>query len=148
MTTEIPDLWGTDIDVDVVPPLVILRTQAQAIGVRTKGLLSAEVVSSDQTANDGSHLWTHTFLLQAPPIDFHGEELLEVSHEDERYYPVTIQVPTAISWGQLAGKQLSLLCADQSEFMAALSAVLTSPPTRAALNSLLARVNEKQLAKG
>jgi hypothetical protein len=145
MPTEIPDLWGSDIDVDVVPPLAILKTQAQAIGVRTKGLLAAEVVSNDQTVNDGPQWWTHTFLLQAPPIGFHGEELLEVSHEGERYYPVSIQLPTAIAWGKLAGKQESLLCTDQSEFMTALSAALTSPPIRAALSSLLARVNEKQL---
>lgn len=172
MPTEIPDLWGDDIDVDVVPPLAILKTQAEAISRRTKGILKAEVVSSPTsvasreslslTADTGGPLfepensassqnlpyWIHMLVLQAPAIEYE-EELLTVSHHDKRLYPVTIEVPSKIIWTHTKSvfQKTAIECNDQQELLAALSTALGSAPTKSVLNSLLAKVNETKLVK-
>ena len=150
MPTEIPDLWGDDIRVDVVPPIVVLKTQAEAISRRTKGMLTAEISSSTDVDDDGAVECRHKLILQARSIGYYGEELLQIQHYESRYYPLTIELPIAIVWDYKITDTPSYIrrCNDQDELLEALGRALTSPPTKAALNSLLARVNEKQLAKG
>ncbi len=150
MPTEIPDLWGDDIRVDIVPPLVVLKTQAEAISRRTKGMLTADVSSSRDVDDDGAVECRHKLLLQARSIGYHGEELLQIQHYENRYYPLTIELPTGIVWDYADSDTPTAYrrCNDQDELLAALGRALTSPPTKAALNSLLARVNEKEFSKG
>jgi hypothetical protein len=146
MPTEIPDLWGDDIDVDVVSPHVILKTQAEAIARRTKGLLTAEVSTSAEPDDDFNFTSTHKLLILARSIGYEGEELLQIQHPDKRYYPLSIEVPSGIVWDYSDSDTPTCYrrCNDQDELIAALRTVLTSPPTKATLNNLLARVNEKR----
>lgn len=163
MPTEIPDLWGSDIDVSVVPPVVILRTQAQALSRRTGGMLTADVTSTSSTnSGESKQPVSHQLLLHAPSINY-TEHLLSISHTSDKLYPVEVALPVAISWlpGKVqaspfkvgleaildpASPRFSISCSTQEGLLDALRVALNSPPTKAALNSLLARVNESKLA--
>lgn len=145
MPTEIPDLWGDDINVDVVPPLVILKAQAEAISRRTRGMLTAEVVSSSGKEK-GEVTWVHGLHLRAPTIEY-GELLLTLSHDENRFYPVSVELPEPISWAQGSRETTIMRCDDQQRLLDALSVALTSPPTKWALSTLLAKVNEAKFAK-
>jgi hypothetical protein len=133
MANEIPDLWGDDIDVDVVPPHVILKTQAEAISRRTKGLLTASVTEDFQKDSEGKTSWFFSLILNAPSLGY-DEELLELSHDDKHLYPVRLTM--------LSGIASSRTCNNQPELLTALAEALTSPTTKAVIASLLARVNE------
>jgi hypothetical protein len=138
MANEIPDLWGDDIDVDVVPPHVILKTQAEAISRRTKGLLTASVTEDFQKDGGGKTHWSFALILNAPSLGY-DEELLELSHADNQLYPVRLSM--------LSGDSNSRHCNNQRELLAALAEALTSPTTKAVIASLLARVNELRHTK-
>ena len=167
MPAQIPDLWGGNIDVDVVPPLVILKTQAEAIARRTKGVLTGNVTTVFG-GEESKGQTIHQLLINAPSLGY-TEHLLSVTHGEDRVYPSEVRMPVAISW--LPGKErpvsitnisitnimeavndpasprYTIACVSQDALISALRVAFTSPPVTATLNSLLARVNEQRLAK-
>jgi hypothetical protein len=145
MPTEIPDLWGDDIKVDVLPPSVILRAQATLIGRKTQGILSADVVSSTSD-EDGERWEEHTLQVFATSAGYR-ESILTVYHSANRVYPVTIQLPEDIDWGgSMIGSSRRVQCYTPEEFMPRLGTALQSRPTQAVIATLLARSNETKLS--
>jgi hypothetical protein len=71
-----PDLWPDDFGTeDVVPPVVILREQGQALAKKTGGLVVGNVISK----RNGDE-FLHTFLLEVPTLDDYSYQLLQVKH--------------------------------------------------------------------
>ena len=118
MPTEIPDLWGDDIKVDVLSPLLILKAQDEAIRRKTQGVLRANVVTTevnpfeeleydedededeDIDADDGAlrpNQLVHALDLGSPVIAY-TETLLQVSHAVNRAYPAKLSVPDPLRW--------------------------------------------------
>ncbi|VTU01782.1 unnamed protein product [Gemmataceae bacterium] len=162
MPIEIPDLWGDDIKVDVLPPLVILKAQDGAISRKTTGILRAEVLTSEseEPDEDGYHkVVTHTLDLTAPALNY-SESVLEVSHDSDRMYPAVVSVPDPIDWHArsdsptplASGGVLGLMAHSRTvtahsadEFMTFLGRALQSRYTKATIDSLLAMSNEKRM---
>ena len=163
---EIPDLWGQDIKVDVVSPLAILRTQAELLSQKTKGLLigrtNSMVVGEKETAKEE----VHQFEIFAPVVNY-TEYIFDIRHKLKRPYPVTITLPEPIDWPkellppppkgllQPVGGLIETLsttksaarceCRDGDVFTRALGVVLTSSAIRSVIDSLLVMSNERNL---
>ncbi len=149
MTTEIPDLWDEDIKVDVLPPVVILRVQAEAISRKTHGILSATVRTEVEGSGEGGKRnleETHILELTAPAYGY-SEEILKVVHPESRVYPAKIELPERINWGNGTVTHANT-AATVDEFYTLLREALRSPLTRSSIDTLLARSNEtRQAAK-
>lgn len=88
MPAAIRDLWPDDIKADEsLAPLDILQFQADQLAVRTKQILSAEVVRSEP--QDRINL---SFLVYAPRIK-RRSELFTVQHQKDKSYPAAIIAP-------------------------------------------------------
>src|SRR4051794_36125765 len=87
MASTIPDLWPDDITVDVVPPLAILRSQAGLLGVKTKGILRAEVTT---TTGDTGYVQHHLDIV-VPALQNYRARLLNATHDRDRVYPVAVE---------------------------------------------------------
>src|SRR4051794_11804124 len=86
MTTTLPDLWSDDIKVDVLSPLVILRSQEGYLERKTQGLLQAKVA----TTRSGD--WVqHQLDLIAPALGGYRRSLLTARHNAEMIYPVFVR---------------------------------------------------------
>jgi hypothetical protein len=144
MPIEIPDLWGDDIKVDVLPPLIILKAQDEAIRRKTQGTLHTEIITAEEEQNDA--IWViHTLDLIAAAIGYR-ESILTVSHEREKLYPVAIEVGVPIEWtdGTPAHR---IRCFSADEFIRELRAALQSPLTKSTIATLLARSNEERMKR-
>lgn len=114
MPTEIPDLWGDDIKVDVLSPLMILKAQDEAIRRKTQGVLRAEITTREVSGFEnrfgnlekddelGDNVVRPNWLIHtldiASPVLAYCETLLEVRHAVNRAYPATLTVPAPIQW--------------------------------------------------
>lgn len=146
MPTTIPDLWPDDIRVDVLTPLVILRTQAGLLSNKTQGTLLAQVMT---TTTDE---WVQYQLdLIAPALDSYRVSILTARHHLAEVYPVTVTaqafVPKPGPFGILVQRSEDppadqRVAATQEEFIALVRGVLQSPTTRSRIQSLIARGNE------
>lgn len=86
MAATIPNLWPDDIKVDLVPPLVILRAQADNLSRITQGILEGEV-----TTVPGDHDYvSHRLDLVAPALDGRQYRILVATHR-AGLYPVTVE---------------------------------------------------------
>ncbi len=139
---EIPDLWGNDINVEVVSPATILKVQAEKLSLKTKGVLLARTYPSGDGC-DGADV-THHLELHAPAINY-TEEVLAISHVQNRAYPVVIRMPASIAW-ERQEQASTKWCGNEEEFMQALRTALRSYPVRSAIDSILAESNERNLA--
>jgi len=118
MSQATRDLWPDSIHVDAAAsPLVILREQAALLGERTKGLVRAEVESTqhspdkideylgDILPSESQVVYSHTLYLVAPALDNYRYTLLCAEHDVSpypsrvRFYPnpEAIFVPRALS---------------------------------------------------
>lgn len=169
MPIELPDLWGDDIQVGVLPPLVILKAQDEAIKRKTQGILRTEVSTTEPQTNPDNeevslHFTIHSLDLVASALDYR-ESLLEVSHKPERAYPAMLQVPDPIRWdlasdpppvrGPVGVDLDNMLKASREvtaysseELITYLRRALRSRNTKAAIDSLLARSNEARIKHG
>ena len=106
MSEATHDLWPDVVDVtSVVPPVIVLKEQASLLGERTKGLVRAEVESTEQAAEqiekylddvlpvESRVVYSHTLYLVAPALDNYRYSLLSVTHDflpypcDARFHP-------------------------------------------------------------
>jgi len=162
---EIPDLWGQGIKVDLVSPLAILKTQAELLGIKTKGLLIRRTGSLVVGEKENAREEVHQFEIYSPVLNY-TEHLFEIRHKERRPYPVTITLPERIAWpAELlpplqdvfpqpiasAFKPPSTTlatkceCRDGDVFIRALGVVLTSSAIRYVIDSLLVMSNERNL---
>lgn len=149
MPIEIPDLWSDDIKVDVLPPLVILKAQSEPISRKTKGILRTEVTTTIAHQGTPEAATTHVLDLVAPALNY-SESLLEVTHRQDRMYPVTLTVPDPIPWNMgydgLSAPRQSVAAKSADELIGYLRQALRAPNTRSAIESVLARTNEARIA--
>jgi hypothetical protein len=150
MSTTIPDLWSDDIRVDILTPLVILRSQESLLSRKTQGMLEAKVTT---VANE---TWVqHQLDLLAPALDYYRVTLLTAKHQRDAVYPVTVAAPCfAPKPGPFSQGPAGSLrfpggpppdqreAAGQEEFIELVKQVLRSPEVRAIIQSLIARSNE------
>lgn len=164
---EIPDLWGPGIKVDLVSPLAILKTQAEFLGIKTKGLLLGRTGSLVVGEKENAREEVHQFEVYSPVLNY-TEHLFDIRHKERRPYPVTITVPERIAWPvelmpappellhqPIVGSQFKppstvlatkCECRDGDVFIRALGVVLTSPAIHSAIASFLVMSNERNLA--
>ena len=149
MPSIIPNLWPNDIEVDVVPPVTILRAQASHLGPLTRGILEAEVTTV--TAN-GDRL-AHRLDLIAPALGDYRRTILTLTHNRDMFYPVTLEAECFRPKSKgLLGTPLSEvltgewrpLVATQNELIDRTRQVLQSVEVRSLIQSLIARSKEQQ----
>lgn len=157
MTLPIPDLWSDDIRVDVLTPVVILRSQAQLLGQKTQGILNAEITTTSQEK------WRqHQLDIIAPLLNGYRATLLTAKHERLMVYPVLVRAkcfipreevqalfPQSITMSTIMkGLMTNEPPPDQREastqdaFIELVRQVLQSDDVRAMIQSLIARSNE------
>lgn len=170
MTTTIPSLWP-DINVDLVPPLTILRAQASRLGQLTKGILEAEVT----TVTGDTSFVVHRLDLIAPSLDDRRVRILSATHRED-YYPVVLEAecyrPKNLVVADVKKQAMEILAskmgidtrthiptrdwpiangwrpiaADQDEFIQRVGDVLRSMEVRSAIDSMIALSNQKSEA--
>jgi hypothetical protein len=157
MLDTIPNLWPTDIVLNVVSPLAILRTQAGLLSEMTKGLLTAEVATVETDNGAVRHLLD----LIAPALNGYRHRLMSVTHRRDMIYPVTViaegfppkfhakvmaQAVASISevLTPLTGGSYPQ-AATQQEFLEMAGEILHSPEVRSLIQSLIARINEERM---
>ncbi len=109
MSVPVHDLWPDIRAVPIVPPIAILREQAQLLAEKTGGLLHGEVTSASlpgvrrsvpsvtnaaemslsATASGPAVDLVHTFHIVAPSLSNYRYSLLNVRH-DYRLYPAVV----------------------------------------------------------
>jgi hypothetical protein len=120
-----PDLWPSDFgQSDVVPPVSILREQADLIGKKTRGVIYGTI----QTSKAGTD-FLHEFMLVVPTLDNYTYRLLFVRHPIQ-LYPATLTA-------ELLQQDFRAGTAD--EFVRQLGAVLSSPQTIEIVRVLLSQ---------
>ncbi|CAN5700587.1 hypothetical protein BH23PLA1_BH23PLA1_05790 [soil metagenome] len=165
MAEGIPVLWSDDIKLDTLPPLAILRAQANALRQMTRGLLEAEVTTSKREKGRVEH----RFDLIAPGLDGYRHRLFIVSHRAEMVYPVKVETTlherTAVRrtprehtiheklaekrpTKRLPGAEETDLwtpnAATEQEFVEVVRQILQSNEVRSLIQSLVARSNEQR----
>jgi hypothetical protein len=80
-----PDLWPDLEQLQVVPPVAILREQAAALGKKTNCLLGGRVDTSITPAGR----FKHSFYIVAPALDNYTYNLFWIEHDTDQY-PVLV----------------------------------------------------------
>lgn len=169
MAATIPNLWPDDIKVDLLPPVTILRAQANKIGEITQGILEGEVT----TVTGEKDLVTHRLDLLAPSLDGRRVRVLSATHRDD-FYPVVLEADcflpkfvdlrnvrqaaqTAMA-EQLSGLDLRThasarpwpyptdwrpVVSNQDEFLKRVAEVFRSMEVRSVIESMIALSNQK-----
>jgi len=148
MSTELLDLWPTDLDLDAPSPLMILNIQAEALTRRTKGVIRGEVTLNSEVPTGGeASVEQLNFDLVAPAVGFR-QRLLFVRYGKETLYPVAVmsdafenQAPTTIT-PTTSDRTRAHFAASPQEVKELLKLVFNAPTTKATLSSLIARSNE------
>lgn len=169
MAATIPSLWP-DINVDLVPPVTILRAQATRLGQLTKGILEAEVT----TVTGDKDFTMHRLDLIAPALDGRRVRVLTATHRED-YYPLVLEAacfrPTTANMLEVRKQAMEMLgsslsgidlrtqapmrewpppndwrpvAANQDDFLRLVGEVLKSMEVRSAIDSLIALSNQKQ----
>jgi hypothetical protein len=147
----IPDLWSDDIKVDVVQPVVILRTQAGLLEKKTRGVLRSEVTTTRSPSGEVLGLD-----LLAPALNGYRKTLLTAAHAADMIYPLLVTSealralnrsphtpPGAISMmADLLLKNHEKEVSSQDEFIDTVRTILRSGYVRALISSLIAKSNE------
>lgn len=108
---------------DVVPPLSVLKEQADALTKKTQGKLEGHV----RTVKDSQQIY-HEFWIMAPSLDEYAYKLFYVKHGIE-LYPVWIH-----------GPGLPEECGGGEQFQEGLRKILQSKKTLDLVNGLRAQV--------
>ena len=145
MSATIPDLWPDDIRVDLLTPLMILRTQAGLLSSKTQGLIIAEVRTTT------TEKWVqHQLDLIAFPLDHYRMTLLTARHGIDAAYPVKVTCqgfvpkqrgfPSVPNFFEPPPNERE--AATQEEFIALVREALRSDTIRSRIQSLIVRSNE------
>jgi hypothetical protein len=145
--TKIPNMWPSQLRVDVLTPLAVLRTQAGSLSDLTRGVLEAEV-----TTHTSTETVIHKLEVVAPALEQYRHVLLTVRHKPAFVYPARLtapcfqaggsmeETPNVKGWIDQEGQWASL--SSEELFLEAVGIVLNSSETRSILESLLARSND------
>ena len=148
MPATISDLWADDIKVDVLTPLMILRSQETYLSNRTGSLLRARVftMTSENTVKHEVNLIAHVLKYQVV--------ILSATHSSELVYPTEIAArgfmsedvhPDTGSPYRFESNSLEQRTANtQEEFIELLREVLHSGHVRSLMQSLIASSNESR----
>jgi hypothetical protein len=121
---SIESLWGEIPKADdIKTPIAILREQAAILGDATNNVLVAEVVPNKR----GSTMLAHLYIA-APALDNYRFLVLTVEHELE-LYPLSVEDETSLYDN----------CKDETQYKAAVRAILSSDRLRRVIASLLAQ---------
>jgi hypothetical protein len=119
------DFWPSlEIEGDITPPVKILRSQASALGTKTRYQIKAEV-ATDAVGEE----FVHRFNLIVPRLGDYTYELFYIRHEMS-LYPVE---------GVVANIGTTLDA--EADFLKWLKDTLSSERTRQVLSALLAQVS-------
>lgn len=132
------DLWPDAIEVAPLTPLRILQLQVEGLRKRTQGRLVAEVLparngSPVRTPDEWGPVVVHQFELVAKALGYR-HQLVVCVHQKEFAYPVLIVADGLNEDG--------VLVSSQDEFLRTMKELLNAKPTRALIESLLARIAE------
>ncbi len=169
MSATIPSMWPDDIKADVLPPIAILRSQAEKIRDLTQSILFAEVTTT--TGHDDFSV--HRLELVAPRLGDRRYGVLSVTHRTD-FYPLVMEAdcfrPRTLDVQKVRKQALESLAsswmgvdvrthiptrswpppddwrpvvADQEEFFLRIGEVLRSMEVRSVISSMIASSNEK-----
>jgi hypothetical protein len=150
MPDTIPNLWSADINVNILTPIAVLRTQAGLLGKMTKGVLTAHVSSLD-----GESEVEHYLDLRAPALEGYRYRVLTASYRKDLVYPVEVNAECFAEGGSKAGSDplASIILPEESgprrasgekQFIDLVGTVLHSSEVVSVIHSLLARSNEQR----
>jgi hypothetical protein len=129
-----PDLWPDEIATEgIIPPLTILREQAQHLKKKTKGLIEG-VVNTHKTSDKDKTIFAHGFYLSVPALDNYSYLLIIVNH-DVGLYPVDVVFQPVVN---------GVKCEHPEAFMNALKLFFSHEATLKILSSLLAQAQETE----
>ncbi len=138
MAIQIPNLWPVkQVQVDVLTPLAILRTQASNLNQLTQGILVGKVstLSNEETVQ-------HHLDVLVPALNNYTHRLLSVTHAKDRAYPVTVQAEYCND--PLMALSNGCQSFTQEQFIDLLKDVLESKHVISILQSLIAQSNESR----
>ncbi len=119
---DIPDLWPAEFEeIDVLPPVTILRAQATRLTQRTRGILEGQVES-----HSFKNVFYHSLNIVAPALDGYTYQLCSVSH------PITLY-PADVNKNDRTSVQVN----DQDALYQALQRVFASKETSRIVQALL-----------
>lgn len=152
MATQLRDVWGDAINVDVLTPAAILNAQATLLKQKTQGIVIGEVTS---TENDNGVV-TLAFDLRAPAAGNMRATVLYVRHAKSFVYPALVTAAELVArdgryegnmqWGD-EKDEMSLLAPTDDEFFKLLTKALRSPSVMSRIQSLIARSNEARQSR-
>ena len=140
MVQRIPNLWSQkDVNVQVLTPLAILRTQAANLEQMTKGLIETEVTVL--TGGKGETVYQLDII--APVLGGYRHRLLAISHEKDMVYPVKFILSSSQTlemtlWLHGGGE----VAETEATFLEKLGEILQSKGVNAVIQSIIARSNE------
>jgi hypothetical protein len=147
MENEIPDLWGQDLKLESLTPVMVLNTQAEKLKQRTQGAVYAEVI-----LRKSPKITEILFDLRAPAVHGYRFRLLKVRHGDVMVYPAAVISPNMILASRALPqpdlvpddheRDISALAKSYEEFNKLIGVTFQSPLTRTLLDSLIAKSNE------
>jgi hypothetical protein len=135
-TATIPNLWPESFDTVKQPsPAAILRQQGDYLGQKTNHYVYGEVTT---TRHNPQELFHH-FRIRAPRLDVEQVAVF-VKHDFSMY-------PAELCLLDVDGQQLrSVTARNSDEFIAQLRTYLSAPHWKAFIESLIAQVDELDLA--
>jgi hypothetical protein len=137
MSSQIPNLWPSEVRVDVPTPKAILLVQAWELEKQTQGVLKAEV-----DEQQGENI-TLVFDVLAPALGGLREPLFRAFFKAGRVYPVSVLAPCFANEGEgHARKAKARTASSPEQLLEALAEVFKSPEAVSTLLSLIARSNE------
>jgi len=134
--------WPTEIALEVVSPLMYLKTQASALSQLTKGMIEAKVVTTIDYDDQREESWhVHVLSIYASALEDAEIEILTLSHSINLMYPCRMQSRALSSDGTLS-KKFGTQQHSFNELRETMRAVLRSPETTGRIQSLIARMND------
>lgn len=110
---------------EIVPPIVILKEQAQLLTGASEGVIQGEVSS-----NSSSNTFVHYFIARVPSMNNYSVTLLQIQHS-LTLYPVNVDGPM---W-----RNAAIRCATKDELTAAIVRLLSEGSVQETVSALLAQ---------
>lgn len=159
MSEPLTSLWPTGFDTKVLPPLVILKAQADYLPSVTSGILKATVETTP-----GKTDTEHRLTLVAPAAGGYRHVLVTVTHKTDYVYPAEVRAEplaereerrrppnpldsTSILGGGLYTSITYPSAGSDKELTNLLSNVFRSTYARGIINGLIAKSNEATAGK-
>ena|SRR5579871_273025 len=152
MTAAVTDLWPSDINLKVLPPIAVLKAQEGLLAQHTQGMLHAKLNTVET-----EKLVQHELDLIAPGLNFYRQRLLSATHDRDMLFPVTVTAeafapkplapeffPTSTVGAFIKHEtDIRRRAATDEEFIHLVRQVLQSEHVRSLIHSLIARINAK-----